>query len=66
MLLYLRLDKNTAAGLIFYERLDAVPLTCCGEERRDSNKALHPVKKNLSEKEIYARSLQSLDFPSFN
>jgi hypothetical protein len=33
-------------------RLDAAPLTCCGEERRDSNKADHSVKKNLSEKKI--------------
>ncbi len=62
MLLHLRPDKNTATGLLFNERLDAAPLTCCGEERADSNKALHPVKKNLNEKEIYSRWPQFFDF----
>ncbi len=48
------------------ERLGAAPLTCCGEERADSNKADYSVKKKLDEKKICpnplkSRGLQAID-----
>lgn len=56
-MLHLQPDKNTAADLK-KTRLDAAPLTCCGEERRDLSKAGHSVKKNLNEKKIYPNPLK--------
>lgn len=57
-------DKNTATapGL---RRLDAAPLTGCGEERADLNKADHSVKKKLDEKKKSPDSLKMEDFRGF-
>jgi len=60
MLLFLRLDKNTASDLPKW-RLGAAPLTCCGEERADLSKADYAVKKNLNEKKNSSNSLKMRD-----
>ena len=59
-LLYLRPDKNTATGPEI-RRLDAAPLTGCGEERADLNKADHSVKKKLNEKKNSPNPLKMED-----
>jgi hypothetical protein len=60
---YLAPDKNTATGP-GNRRLGAAPLTGCGEERADVNKAAYPVKKNLGEKKKTLKSLKMWDWRS--
>jgi hypothetical protein len=43
-------------------RLNAAPLSCCGEERADLSKTEHSVKKKLDEKKNLSNLLKIEDF----